>query len=125
MSEEPLILTQEKDDDPIWHSHPYFDEAVTRYWYRNFYSETMNGRLMVLRPDEPILYYYDRATAKDSVRDLQLVTLIKAYRLLWIAVVLLAANAFPPMREYMFILAGALLLDLFWRIWATRKVGQD
>jgi hypothetical protein len=32
MSEEPRILVQQKDDDPVWHSHPYFDEAVTRYW---------------------------------------------------------------------------------------------
>jgi hypothetical protein len=104
-SEEPLILQQDKDDDPIWHSHPGFDEAVTRYWYRKFYSETMVGGLMVLRPDEPILYYYDRATAKDSVRDVQIITLIKAYRLLWIAVVLLAAIAFPAIREYMAILS--------------------
>jgi hypothetical protein len=124
MSSEPLILTQDKDDDPIWHSHPYFDEAQTRYWYRKFYSETKNGSLMVLRPDEPTLYYYDRATAKDSVRDLQLVTLVKMYRLLWIAVVLLAGIILPGIREYMFILAGVLLFDLFWRIWATRKVGQ-
>lgn len=124
-SEEPLILIQEKDDDPIWHSHPEFDEAVVRYWYRKFYSETMVGSLMVLRPDHPILYYYDRATAKDLVKDVQFVTLIKAYRLLWIAVVLLAAIALPPIKEYMFILAGVLLFDLLWRIWATRKVGQD
>ena len=115
-SEEPLILHQEKDDDPIWHSHPQFDEAVVRYWYRKFYSETMVGSLMVLRPDGPILYHYDRATSKDAARDVQFVTLIKAYRLLWIAVVLLAAIALPPIREYMFILAGVLLFDLFWRI---------
>lgn len=125
MSEEPLILVQEKDDDPIWHSHPYFDEALTRYWYRKFYSETMNGSLMVLRPDEPILYYYDRATATDSVRDLQLVTLVKMYRLLWITVVLLAGIILPVIREYMFIIAGILLVDLVWRIWATRKIGQE
>jgi hypothetical protein len=124
-SEEPLILIQEKDDDPIWHSHPEFDEAVVRYWYRKFYSDTMVGSLMVLRPDEPILYYYDRATSKDTVRDVLFVTLVKAYRLLWIAVVLLAAIAVPPIKEYMFILAGVLLIDLFWRIWATRKIGQD
>src|SRR5579871_3470504 len=124
-SEEPLILIQEKEDDPIWHSHPQFDEAVVRYWYRKFYSETMVGNLMVLRPDKPILYYYDRATSKDTVRDVQFVTLVKAYRLLWIVVVLLAAIALPPIKEYMFILAGVLLFDLFWRIWATRKIGQD
>jgi hypothetical protein len=40
-----------------------------RYWYRKFYSETMVGNLTVLRPDEPILYHYDRTTSKDSVKD--------------------------------------------------------
>jgi hypothetical protein len=59
------------------------------------------------------------------VRDVQLVTLIKMYRLLWIAVVLLAGVVLPAIREYTFILAGVLLFDLFYRIWATRKVGQD
>ena len=71
------------------------------------------------------LYYYDRATAKDSVGNLQLVTLVKMYRLLWIAVVLLAGIILPGIREYLFILAGVLLFDLFYRIWATRKVGQE
>lgn len=124
-SEEPLMLVQEKDTDPIWHSHPEFDAAVVRYWYRKFYSETMIGNLMVLRPDEPLLYHYDRATSKDLVKDMQFVTLIKVYRLMWIAVVLLAAIAFPPIKEPMVVVAGALLFDLFYRIWATRKVGQD
>ena len=125
MSEEPRILVLQKDDNPIWHSHPYFDEAITRYWYRKYYSETKHGSLMVLRPDEPTLYYYDRATARDSVRDLQLITLVKVYRLLWIAVVLLAGLVLPAIREITFILAGALLVDLFYRIWATRKIGQE
>jgi hypothetical protein len=48
---------------------------------------------MVLRPDEPILYYYNRPSARDAVKDVSFVTLIKAYRLLWVAVALLVANA--------------------------------
>jgi hypothetical protein len=125
MSEEPLILVQEEDKEPIWHTHPFFDEALTRYWYRKFYSETKTGSLMVLRPDEPTLFYYDRSKAKDSLRDIQLVTLVKMYRLMWIAVVLLAGLVLPAIREITFILAGALLVDLFYRIWATRKIGQE
>jgi hypothetical protein len=70
----------------------------------------MVGSLMVLRPDEPILYYYDRATSKDSMRDMQFVTLVKAYRLLWIAVVLLGAIALPAIREYLFILLSLRVL---------------
>ena len=50
-SEEPLILKQQKDDDPIWRSHPHFDAALAIYWYRKFYTETVTGQLMVLRPD--------------------------------------------------------------------------
>ena len=53
------------------------------------------------------------------------VTLIKIYRLLWITVVLLAGIILPAIREYMFILAGLLLFDLFYRIWATRKIGLE
>lgn len=79
---------------------------------------------MVLRPDQPTLYYYDRATAKDSVRDLQLKTLVKVYRLTWITVALLAGLVLSAIREYTFIAAGALLFDLFYRIWATRKMGS-
>jgi len=60
-SEEPAVLKRSKmDDEPIWHSHPLFDEAYEIYWYRNFYTETMSGQLMVLRADAPILYHYAR-----------------------------------------------------------------
>jgi hypothetical protein len=71
-SEAPLILKQEAaDDEPIWHSHRSFDEAWERYWYRKFYSETVTGQLMVLRPDEPILYHYERPQPRDSVREVR------------------------------------------------------
>ena len=52
--EEPLVLKRDEDEEPIWHSRPHFDEASERYWYRRFYTETLTGQLMVLRPDEPI-----------------------------------------------------------------------
>ena len=56
--EEPLVLERKQDDDPIWRTHPLFDKALERYWYRKFYTETLTGQLMVLRPDEPTLYHY-------------------------------------------------------------------
>jgi hypothetical protein len=124
-SEEPLVLKREQDDDPVWHSSPFRDEAVERYWYRKFYTETVTGQLMVLRPDEPILYHYERPKSRDVVKTLQFVTLVKMYRLLWVAVALLAAIAFPSIREYMGIVAIVLMIDVLWRCWATRKVGQD
>ncbi len=125
-SEEPLILKLEKDDEPIWHSHPYFDEALVCYWYQKFYSETMTGKLMVLRPDEPSLYYFQRPTSRDAQKDsvdaVRLVTLVKMYRLLWVAVALLVGIAFREFREIMGIIAIVLLLDVLWRAWATRRV---
>src|SRR5579863_9655 len=123
-SEEPLILKQNKESDPIWHSHPYFTEALVSYWYKKFYAETMTGKLMVLRPDEPILYYYQRPSTRDVAKEIGFVILIKTYRLLWVAVALLIAIAFPAIKEVMGIVAGILLIDVLWRAWATRKVGQ-
>lgn len=120
---DPRVITKYKvDDKPIWRSEPYEREAWETYWYRKFYTETLTGQLMVLRPDEPILYHYQRAV-NDASRDVGLLTLIKLYRLLWVAVPLLAAIAFPILRPYMAVLAGVFTADLLWRCWATRKVG--
>lgn len=124
-SEEPLVLKREKGDDSVWHSHPYFTEASDIYWYRRFYTETITGQLMVLRPDEPRLYHFERPRVRDTTKDVAVVTLIKAYRLLWIAVSLLIAVAFPLTKTIMLVIATLMLLDLLWRCWETRNVGQD
>ena len=121
---EPLILKREPDSEPIWHTRQYFDEALDRYWYRKFYTETMTGQLMVLRPDEPILYFYGRPQTRDVLRELQTVALVKMYRLLWVAMPLLVAIVFPSIRDYMAVAAVILGLDVLWREWATRKVGR-
>lgn len=121
-SHDPLILKRrEVDNDPIWHSHPSFDEAWERYWYRKFYSETMTGQLMVLRPDEPILYHYERPQDRD---DVQFITLVKIYRLLLVAIPLLAAIAFPSIREYLEMAAAVFGGVYLWLCWKTRKVGR-
>lgn len=66
-SEEPLILKQQsKDHEPIWNSHEYFQKALPAYWYRRFYRETLTGQLMVLRSDEPVLYFYNRPPLPSS-----------------------------------------------------------
>jgi hypothetical protein len=121
----PLILKKaEPDEEPVWHSQPHFDEAVEVYWYRKFYNEAFTGQLMVLRPDQPILYHYERPRARDVMRDVEFVTLSKTYRLLWVAVPFLAAIAFPAISVYMAIVAIALTIDLLWRCWVTRKIGK-
>jgi hypothetical protein len=45
--------------------------------------------------------------------------------LLWVAVALLVAIAFPAIKEIMGIVAGILLIDVLWRAWAARKVGSS
>lgn len=123
---EPRILKKaEEDPEAIWHSHPDFDQAWEIYWYRKFYAETVTGQLMVLRPDEPILYHYERPQTREIMREVQLVTLAKIYRLLLIVVVLLAAIAFHLPRGYLAIAAGVLVADFLWVCWTTRKVTRS
>jgi hypothetical protein len=124
-SEEPAVLKRRTDNEPIWQSHPYFDEAYEIYWYRKFYTETMSGQLMVLRPDEPILYHYAPPGTNDVERALQLITLVKAYRLLWLVIPLLVAVVFPALKYYMAVAAAVLGLNLLWTIWTTRKAGNS
>lgn len=120
----PRVLIKSKvDGEPTWHAERYQNQAWESYWYRKFYTETQTGQLMVLRPDEPILYHYNRVI-HDATRDVQFITLIKAYRLLWIAVALLTAIAIPLLRSYMVIVAAFLFADLLYRIWVTRKIGR-
>ncbi len=122
-SSEPLVLKKRVEDRPIWRSEPYMQEAWEAYWYRKFYTETFRGQLMVLRPDEPTLYHYDRAP-RDVTRDLEFATLIKIYRLLWVAVPLLAAIAFPMLRPYMAGLAVTCAALWVWSWWASFKAGR-
>jgi hypothetical protein len=47
----------------------------------------------------------------------------RIYRLLWVAVPLLAAVAFPILRPYIAVVTTVFMVDLLWRCWVTRKVG--
>lgn len=58
-----ILVKAEEKDQYIWSSDPYFRKASEIYWYRKFYTETMIGQLMVLRPDEPPLFFYDRSVS--------------------------------------------------------------
>jgi hypothetical protein len=55
---DPSIFEIARDKEPVWRANPYWKEAEIAYWYRKFYQETRTGQLMVLRPDEPTLYYF-------------------------------------------------------------------
>ena len=118
------IFESESFSDSIWYNDSDWREARTRFWYRKFYTETRTGQLMVLRPDEPILYDYARPQTRNVQQEIQFVTLLKSYRLLWIALPLLVAIAFPSLKEYMAIAAAALGANFLWLCWETRKLGS-
>jgi hypothetical protein len=124
-AEEPLILKRNVDKETVWNSHEYFDEAFEIYSYRKFYSETMTGQLMVLRPDEPILYHFERPQARNIEREIRLVTQVRIYRLLLVALPLLAALVFPSYKGYLAPVAVGLGISFLWFLWQTRKVGQS
>lgn len=52
------VLSAPAGDDPFSFRENDKSEAWVRFWYRKFYTETRTGQLMVLRPDEPQLYFY-------------------------------------------------------------------
>jgi hypothetical protein len=43
-------------------------EALSRMWYPHFYTETTAGRFMVVRPDEPKLFFFTRPMAEHEFR---------------------------------------------------------
>lgn len=107
----------------IWTDGDHWRIANTVFWYRKFYTETETGQLMVLRPDMPTLYYYERPQAADFANAIRLVTLRKIYRLLLVVIPFLVALVFPSTREFMAIAAAYLGFELLWVCWRTRKVG--
>ncbi|HEY6337124.1 MAG TPA: hypothetical protein VIW68_01395 [Candidatus Sulfotelmatobacter sp.] len=60
---EPLALERQQESE-LWPSRQHLDIALLRYWYRKFYTETVTGQLMVLRPDDPELYYFPEGRSK-------------------------------------------------------------
>jgi hypothetical protein len=114
----------EEDKEPIWHSSPYFSQAVDKYYYKKFYTETFLGQLMVLRPDQPVLYQFERSSAKDVLRPLQTASIVKCYKLLWVIACLVAARLLPDWGWVFIIAAVGCLLDLFVYAWRTRNIGQ-
>ena len=59
----PSVFTSDNRPPAIWIYDSERKEALTRYWYRRFYMETRTGQLMVLRLDEPVLYFYPEGRA--------------------------------------------------------------
>lgn len=49
----------------VWSNDRAYEEAVNRYWYKRFYSETFAGQITTLRSDNPAIYD-DTRTEEDS-----------------------------------------------------------
>lgn len=114
----PLVLQRPAHYENYGFNHQSFNEATECYWYRKFYTETMRGQLMVLRPDKPPLYFFKRPTC-DWTGDATLAVLTKLYYLLWVVIPILGAIAFPSLR-FVMVIAAVLLLGL----WALECRGQ-
>lgn len=54
-----LFGNESEELEPIWANDDDWQDAENHYWYRRFYTETKTGQLMLLRPDEPEIYYSD------------------------------------------------------------------
>jgi hypothetical protein len=91
---DPSVFKAGDDSPPIWRHHPDWEEARTRFWYRKFYKETKTGQLMVLREDEPELFYYPEARSRSDVGwDLLNQQLTRISSVLWVMVILIAILA--------------------------------
>lgn len=111
---------------PIWRNEPEWAAASDQYWYRKFYTETTTGRLMLLRPDEPTLYHYEKPQDVKPIQNqrevFNAVTLVKIYQLLWVLVPLLVGLAFPVTHDLMVWVAVLLGIRVLWTEWVTRKI---
>lgn len=111
---------------PIWRNEPEWAAASDQYWYRKFYADTTTGRLMLLRPDEPPLYHYEKPQETKPMQNQRevfaAVTLVKIYQLLWVLVPLLVGAAFPVTHDLVMWVAVLLGIRVLWTEWATRKI---
>jgi len=87
---DPSTFAKHDHSERIWFDEPEWDVAQTRFWYRKFYSETRTGQLMVLRPDNPLLFFYEDRTAPDIMGALGVIgrSLNTVRLLLWALVIL-------------------------------------
>ena len=98
---DPTVFDSGDKIPPIWLSHPQLDSAWAAYWYRKFYTETKIGKLMVLRPDNPVLYHYPegRRWLGLNVAGSQMGFLRDIRFLLWLVIALEAFIAFLLIRR--------------------------
>jgi len=85
---DPSVFVAEGNERRIWFNDNYWQQAWVRFCYRKFYAETRIGQLMVLRPDQPELYYYPegRSTNPTAFSAVQ----SQLERIRWLLIVLIA-----------------------------------
>jgi len=87
---DPSMFAKYDHSTRIWFDEPEWDVAQTKFWYRKFYSETRTGQLMSLRPDNPVLFFYEDRSAPDIMGALGVIARsVNTVRLLlWVLVIL-------------------------------------
>ncbi|PSH04630.1 MAG: hypothetical protein CXZ00_07415 [Acidobacteria bacterium] len=118
-SDEPLVLKLKQESDPIWRSWPYYLEALNKYWYRRFYTETRSGQLMILRNDKPYLHYFERPSSVNIPEQRRTWMLAKVHRVLLIMLMLQVALLFPSLKLPCTILAILFGVDYLRHVWQT------
>lgn len=96
---DPSLFDKGNHSDPTWGDEEARDKAEAAYWYRKFYTHTQAGQLMVLRPDSPPLFYYERSGA-DTMEALGIIvrSLNSIRVLLWVLVILTILSFFLHWR---------------------------
>lgn len=95
---DPAVFDSGDDSD----DYSSWQLAKAAYWYRRFYQEAKLGKLMVLRPDVPVLHYYPEGRPwlkleGESPSSVELLGNIRS--LLRVAIVLLALIVFLLIRK--------------------------
>jgi len=96
---DPSVFDKHTHSDSVWGDEEAWDKATAAYWYRKFYTQTQTGQLMVLRPDSPPLFYYER-TVPDTMGALGIIarSLNSISILLWVVVILAILNFYLRWR---------------------------
>lgn len=129
-TEWPWILEGPESPDPpreealpgAWRASNAWTLATEAYWYRKFYMETAEGQMMVLRPDKPPLFHFDRKVDGPQKSALALASLARIESLLLICALLLAEVAFPAVKvPIVFVLVAVGACAVVWAINNNRR----
>ncbi len=94
---DPAVFEDFKGSERLWSDDEAWLSANEASLYRRFYSTTRTGRLMLLRPDRPTLYYITREDTSSNTAPQSGPPHVE--RLLWLIALLLALIALLLLRH--------------------------